>query len=174
MLLPCVAGAFLMHLHIAAVASRLLPCWFGLQQLQKLTCCSMLTKFAGMSLVKGEQHNMNMMLEARVAVYRDQRADQSSSKVAQAAFQWVSCSCSFRGASVRALQSGASLQLWCKVGRHSATRSYESSSSRRSVAGCNPVMSAVHMVQKSACARRVAPSNGTSDDPCSCTPCSCT
>ena len=27
----------------------------------------------------------------------------------------------------------------------------------------------VHTVQKAACARRVAPSNGTSDDPCSCT-----
>ena len=31
-----------------------------------------------------------------------------------------------------------------------------------------PVMSAVHMVQKSACACRVAPSNGTSGIPCSC------
>ena len=161
-------------IHIAAVESTLLPCWFGLQQLQKLTCCSMLTKFAGMSLEKGEQQHMNMMIEDRVAVYRDQCGDQSSSKVTQAAFQWISCPCSFRGASVRAFQSGASLQLWCKVGRHSATRSYESSSSRRSVAGCNPVMSAVHMVQKSACARRVAPSNGTSDIPCSCEPCSCT
>ena len=64
--------------------------------------------------------------------------------------------------------SVASLQLWCKVGRHSATMSHESSSSRRSVAGCNPVMSAVHVLQKSACARRVVPSNGTSDIPCSC------
>ena len=105
---------------------------------------------------------------------RDQHGDQSSLKIAHAAFQWISCSCSFRGASFRASQSGASLQLWCKVGRHSATMSHESSSSRRSVAGCNPVMSAVHVVQKSACARRVVPSNGTFDIPCSCEPCSCT
>ena len=160
-------------MNIAAVASRLLPCWFGLQQLQKLTCCSMLTDFAGMGLEKGEQQHKNMMIEARVAVYRDQRGDQSSLQVAHAAFQWISCSCSFRGASFRASQSGASLQLWCKVGQHPATGCYESSSSRRSLTGCHPVMSAEHMEQKSACACRVVPSIGTSDDPCSCAPCSC-
>ena len=94
MLLPCVADAFNEYRSSSKPSAAMLV-WAAAAAKADMLLDA--TKFAGMSLVKGEQHNMNMMLEARVAVYRDQRADQSSSKVAQAAFQWISCSCSFPG-----------------------------------------------------------------------------